>query len=187
MSLMTPAAKQALDHDGWTIEDLYDIPEDGLRYELLDGMLLVSPPAVLGHYSGSFKLGLLLEAKLGDEWRVACNPGVSMGPKNYREPDLVVFRTSALGKSLADAHAGDVLLVVELMSPSSVTDDRVTKPAQYARAGIPHSWRLEQKGPPVLLTSALDGDVYRETGRFTDQVEITDPVTLSFRLRDLLA
>lgn len=173
--------------DGWTIDDLYAIPEDGLRYELLDGMLLVSPPAVLGHYySGSFKLGMLLQAELGDEWRVGCNPGVSMGPQNYREPDLVVFRASALAKSLADAHAGDVLLVVEFMSPSSVTDDRVTKPAQYARAGIPHFWRLEQKGPPVLITGVLDSDAYRETGRFTDQVEITDPVSLSFRLRDLL-
>ncbi len=109
-----------------------------------------------------------------------------MGPRNYREPKLVVFRRRALTKNLADVTAGDVLLVVEFMSPSSVTDARVTKPAQYARAGIPHSWRLEQKGPPVLITGVLDDDTYGETGRFTDQVEIEDPVRLSFRLRDLL-
>lgn len=109
-----------------------------------------------------------------------------MGPRNFREPDLVVFRRRALTNSFADAETGDVLLVVEFMSPSSVTDDRVTKPAQYARAGIPHSWRLKQKGPPVLITGVRDGGGYRETGRFVDQVEITEPAHLSFRLRDLL-
>ncbi len=76
MTLMTPAAKTALDRDGWTIDDLYEIPDDGLRYELLDGMLLVSPPAVLGHYYGAFELGVLLKAALSDEWRIACNPEV---------------------------------------------------------------------------------------------------------------
>lgn len=103
--------------DGWTIDDLYAIPEDGLRYELLDGMLLVSPPAAFGHYSAAFELGVLLKAALGDEWRIACNPGVSMGSRNYREPDLVVVHPRAVAQKLADAEAGDVLLVVEAISP----------------------------------------------------------------------
>lgn len=172
--------------DGWTIDDLYAIPEDGLRYELLDGMLLVSPPADFGHYTAAFKLGMHLQVGLGDEWRIACNPGVSMGSRNYREPDLVVSHRRAIGKRLADAEAGDVLLTFEMMSPSSVTDDRLVKPAQYARAGIPHYWRLEQRGAPVLITHVLDGDTYRETGQFTDQVEIDEPARLRFRLGALL-
>jgi len=179
---MSTVATLPAHHDGWTIDDLYDIPEDGLRYELLDGMLLVSPPAAFGHYSAAFELGVLLKAALGDEWRIACNPGVSMGSRNYREPDLVVVHPRAVAQKLADAEAGDVLLVVEAMSPRSVTDDRLVKPAQYARARIPHYWRLEQRGAPVLITHALDGETYRETGRFTDQVAIDEPARLRFRL-----
>ncbi len=172
--------------DGWTIDDLYDIPDDGLRYELLDGMLLVTPPAVFGHYTGAFELGVLLKAALSDEWRIGCNPGVSMGPRDYREPDLVVSHRRAVAQKLADAEAGDLLLVVEFMSPSSVTDDRLVKPAQYARARIPHYWRLEQQREPVLITYVLDGAGYRETGRFTDEVVSQEPVPLRFRLGDLL-
>ncbi len=60
-----------------------------------------------------------------------------------------------------------------------------TKPAQFAAAGIPHFWRFE---PPdrVLCTYRLDGGVYRETGRFTGEVAVDDPVTLRVRLADLL-
>ncbi len=190
---VTPLPTLPAHDDGWTVEDLYDIPEDGLRYELLDGMLLVSPPAIVGHYSAAFRLGQQLDAALQaaypDEYRIGCNPGVSMGPRNYREPDLVVFHRRAVSQKLADAEAGDVLLVAELMSPSSVTDDRLVKPAQYARAGIAHYWRIEQRPgtAPVLITHRLDGDLYRETGRFTGEVRIEEPAPLRFVLADLLS
>lgn len=171
--------------EGWTVDDLPALPADGLRYELLDGMLLVSPPSAFGHYTAAFQLGVRLQASLAPDWRVACNPGVAMGPRNYREPDLVVAHRRAVGQRLADAVAGDVLLVVEFMSPSSVTDDRLVKPAQYARAGIGHYWRLEQTGGPELITHVLAGDTYRETGRFHDHVAIDQPVAVRLRLADL--
>jgi Uma2 family endonuclease len=113
--------------------------------------------------------------------------GVALDRHNYREPDLVVVRKEALGVLLARPR--DVLLAVEVMSPSSVTDDRLTKPAQYARAGIPHYWRLERHDEPVLLAYELAGEVegYRETGRFTDRVATEKPVALRFSMATLLA
>lgn len=113
---MKPVTLLPVRHEGWTISDLDDLPDDGLRYEL---------------------------------------------------------------------PAGDVLLAVEVMSPSSVTDDRLTKPAQYARAGIGHYWRLERQDQPVLVTHELAGEAYRETGRFTDQVAIERPARLRFGLGEL--
>jgi Uma2 family endonuclease len=112
---------------------------------------------------------------------------VALDRHNYREPDLVVVRKEALGVLLARPR--DVLLAVEVMSPSSVTDDRLTKPAQYARAGIPHYWRLERHDEPVLLAYELAGEVegYRETGRFTDRVATEKPVALRFSMATLLA
>ena len=102
--------------------------------------------------------------------------------RNYREPDLCVCRSAAV--EAGRVHASDLLLAVEVMSPSSRSTDRVAKPAQYAGAGIPHYWRIEPE-PRVLATYALDGDVYRESGRFDDAVQVTEPVSLAFRLADL--
>lgn len=192
---MEPVTTLTSHHDGWTVDDLFDLPDDGMRYELVDGALLVSPPATLGHNSAGFELGKLLDAALDDSWRVVPAPGVVLDEsrRNYREPDLVVVRRSAMGAWLATA--ADVLLAVEVMSPSSVTDDRLTKPAQYARAGIADYWRLERGAAPasgaaatgrVLITHQLEGDVYRETGRYTDDVAIDEPVRLRFRLAQLL-
>jgi Uma2 family endonuclease len=81
---------------------------------------------------------------------------------------------------------GDLLLAVEVMSPSSVATDRVAKPAQYAAAGIPHFWRLELDGP-VLVRYALDGEVYREVGRDTGVAQVEQPVQVSIDVAGLLA
>ena len=82
------------------------------------------------------------------------------------------------------AAPGDALLAVEVMSPSSVSTDRLVKPNQYAVAGIEHFWRYEPVAG-VLITHVLDGDVYRETARFTDEVAVEQPAALRFRLADL--
>jgi Uma2 family endonuclease len=168
--------------DGWTVDDL---PEDvDFRYELVDGSLLVSPPPRLGHQDVSTQLVLKLSPLLDQSWRCGGPVGVYFDLRNYREPDVAIYRRSALrGERL---FVRDVLLAVEVMSPSSVKNDRITKPVQYAAAGIPHFWRLELD-PLVLLTYALDGETYRETGRFDDEAVTDEPVALRFRLGDLMA
>ena len=169
--------------EGWTVEDLDLLPEDGLRYELVDGTLRVSPPPPTPHNLTASELLVRLFAVIGPEWRVAAPGSVRLDARNRREPDVLVLRGSAA--KLQHTPPQDVLLAVEVMSPSSVIDDRLVKPSQYARAGIPHYWRLEP-AVPVLVTYALVGDTYRETGRYDDLVEIDDPVQLSFRLADVL-
>ncbi len=169
--------------DGWTVADLYDLPDDGMRYELVDGALVVSPPPVLRHDHVVAQLVVLLNGVLEQPWVVVAGGGLRFDDRNYREPDLQVVRRAALAQELA--APGDVLLAVEVMSPTSVSTDRVTKPAQYAAAGLPHYWRVELR-EPVLVTHALDGDAYRETGRFTGQVVVQQPVPLRFPLAQLL-
>lgn len=180
---MTAVTAAPTDLDGFTLADLDALPDDELRYELDDGCLVVSPPEVVRNASAAFQLGLVLAAELDDRWRVVPSPGIAFGPWDYRQPDLVVLQRAALRKKMA--VPADVLLVVEVMSPSSVRRDRLVKPAQYATAGIAHYWRLEP-ADRVMVTHALDGDGYRETGRFTDEVAIEDPVHLRFPLTHLL-
>lgn len=178
---MTTMTTLPVSLDGWTVDDLHDFPEDDqLHYELVDGALLMTPAPVLWHDYAVGRLFSVLDRALTEPWCVVAGGGVRFDDRNYRQPDVLVIARAALDKKLADP--ADVLLVVEVMSPSSVSNDRISKPAQYAGAGIPHYWRLERQAEPVLFTYALAGDVYRETGRFTDQVVLDEPAALSFQL-----
>ncbi|HVM28595.1 MAG TPA: Uma2 family endonuclease [Mycobacteriales bacterium] len=170
--------------DGWTVDDLDELPEDDpLRYELVDGALLVTPPPKPWHDDLGAQLLLTLLSALPREYRASTAPGVYFDHRNYRQPDVAVYRR---GAALAERiWATDCLLVVETVSPSSVANDTVAKPAQYAAAGIPHYWRVHRQ-PLLLVAHALEGAVYREAGRFDDAVELEQPVPLRFRLTDLL-
>lgn len=182
---MEPVTTLPHRHDGWTVDDLADLPDDGLRYELVDGSLHVSPPPTVRHDYVVGRLLIVLDRVLSGSWRVVPGGGIRFDARNYRQPDLMVVRMAALDSPLASPE--DVLLAVEVMSPSSVTEDRLVKPAQYARAGIPHYWRLERGDLPVLVTHVLEGEVYREVGRFADEVVIDQPVPLRIGLARLLA
>ncbi|HVM26951.1 MAG TPA: Uma2 family endonuclease [Mycobacteriales bacterium] len=170
--------------DGWTVDDLDLIPEDWpFRYELVDGSLLVSPPPPNAHNLVANSLSHLLHPVLDRKWVSLTPGGVEFGRCDWRQPDLLVMARAALSKKYA--APGDALLAVEVMSPSSVGTDRLVKPHQYAAAGIVHFWRFEPV-EAVLITHVLDDGVYRETARYTDEVTIDEPVTLRFRVADLL-
>lgn len=103
--------------------------------------------------------------------------------RNWRHPGVLVVTRECL-RTRGWPHPMDTLLAVEVMSPTSRGRDRVSRPAQYAAAGIPHFWRYEPVAP-AFVAYAIEGDVYRETGRFTDEVVLEQPVHLRFRLDDL--
>ncbi len=174
----------------WTADDLALLPDDGRRYEVVDGSLLVSPPPTNFHQGLAFELALLLRQHQPPGYRTLSPGSVDLGPHHLRQPDIVLVAAGAVSSAgpLA-ASPSEVLLAVEVMSPGSVTEDRITKPAVYAAAGIPHFWRLEADEPGLrLLIHREAGGVYRESARFAgnDVVEVTQPVALRFRLADLL-
>ena len=166
--------------DGWTVDDL---PDD-VRGELVDGALLVSPPPRPRHRAVAGVLHELLVAAVGSGWVVLEAAGVRFDRSNYREPDVAVVRREALDREVL--RPSDVLLAVEVMSPSSIANDRVAKPAVYAAAGIPHFWRIEPD-PPTLVRHVLDGDVYREVGRGGGVVGVVEPVVVRVDVAALFA
>jgi len=181
---MTAVTALPLAWDGYTIADLEAMPDDeALRYELDDGCLVVSPPPPTAHNIAATELAFLIRERLDSDHRIAVEGSVLFDARNYRQPDVLVVRRERAPSDYAGP--ADVLLAVEVMSPSSTRRDRLIKPVQYAAAGIPHFWRLEPVDR-VLLTYVLDGDSYRESGRFTDEVVIDEPVTLRFALGQLL-
>jgi Uma2 family endonuclease len=179
MAVMTTLPSSA---EGWTVDDL---PDDGGRlYELVDGALLVSPPPRLEHDDAASALDRLLAPLLPADLRVGVHRGVYFDRRNYRHPDVVVFSRSA-ARAKGRIEASDVRLAVEVVSPSSVSTDRVAKPAQYAAAGIPHYWRLELE-PLLLVVHELAAGGYEEAGRFDEEVVVHQPVPVRFALSQLL-
>lgn len=167
----------ALDpHAGpWTEADLLSLPEGGPRIELLEGTLLVNPPSSTPHQLVSLNLALALREAVGPGLVVVEAVGVRGPADTVLIPDvLVVSREAALANRSGIHDAEDVLLVVEIVSPSSRTADRLAKPSVYARAGIPSYWRVEPEEGPSIVAYRLDGEAYVETG----SARPGDPLTL---------
>jgi Uma2 family endonuclease len=149
----------------WTAEDLYALPEDGMRHELLDGTLLVSPPPSVPHQLAARRLVAALAAAAEPDLEVLEAVGVAV-PAGLLVPDVVVARATAVHAANRELRADDVLTVAEIVSPSSRTSDRRWKPEAYAEAGIGTFLRVELDtvGGPTILAFTLDGGTYRQTG-----------------------
>jgi Uma2 family endonuclease len=111
-----------LRRDDWTLADLARLPEDGYRYEIIDGELVVSPPPTNFHQRVATEMIRRWQPTLGVLTHAA---GVSVPAGRYRErflvPDVLVVRN---GVSSPYYVPSDVLVAVEIVSPSSVTRDR---------------------------------------------------------------
>ena len=153
-------------HGSWTVDDLAHLPDDGQRYEIIDGSLLVSPPPALGHQGIARRLVAALNHDMSAEWEAVEAVGVVLRSKpsvRMLEPDVVVVPSKVLWSGGTTLKAADVALAVEVVSPSSVTTDRVTKPTLLAEAGVPAYWRVEQvDGGVTLSLNRLVGRTYKE-------------------------
>ncbi|MDN5920061.1 MAG: Uma2 family endonuclease [Pseudonocardia sp.] len=125
-----------------TTADLSFEPDDGLRRELHDGVMHVVPPAGREHNRAVLAVYRRLFSTAPPSVEIHTEVGVHTGLRRYYVPDLLVVDAAAAFHDNG-FDPGGVLLVVEAVSPGSVTMDRVTKPAIYAEQGIPFFWRIE--------------------------------------------
>lgn len=147
-----------------TVADLDLTPDDGCRYELDDGVLVVSPAPVTIHQRVLHRLEVLLEAACPPQFELLPGPGVAMSEIQYRIPDLVVVRADTVG--FADKNlTKPPELVVEIASPSTAHYDRGRKKTVYAEFGIPGYWIVvPDPDEPSLTAYALIRDRYTEVG-----------------------
>lgn len=146
----------------YTLYDLDALPEDGKRYELADGWLTELSPSPWHHHAADRLKDIFKDAArlAGAEVYVAGGPNDIATPAGVRKPDVFVVprdvaRTAISGK-VRTYYASDLLLVVEVISPRSGSEqvDRVRKVREYARAGIPLYWivDLEPEAKITILT-----------------------------------
>jgi Uma2 family endonuclease len=139
----------------FTVHDLEGMPDDGRRYELIDGELLVSPAPGLRHQTVGLRLYRLLDDACPDDLYVVAAPfAVQTDVSNEVQPDVLVARFDELtDKNLPTAP----VLAVEVLSPSGRLIDLNLKRAAYQRMGTPSYWVLDPDVPDLLVLE-LDAD-----------------------------
>ena len=185
---MTAALSDLPPTDGWTTDDLDARAEDGVRRELLDGVLLASPSPSSVHQVIAMRLGVALEQTCPDHLFVSQANDVQINPRRLFIPDVLVTTFEAAKRRSGKFAAEEVVLAVEIVSPSSQSMDRVMKPALYAKAGIPFYWAIEIDGGLTVNTYSLEteDEVYQPSGTFTDAIDIDQPWRIEIPIAGLL-
>ena len=128
--------------------DIYDTPDDGKRYEVIDGNLYVSPPPLAEHQSTSMVLCRYLapyihERRLGKLF--AAPIGVELDDENGVQPDLVFVSRDRLEIVTRRGILGAPDLVVEILSTRTRTRDRSVKLRRYDAAGVRYYWIVDPR------------------------------------------
>lgn len=169
----------------FTVDDLEFMPDDGNVYELIDGVLFVSPPPGRRHQRALVRLGELLDDTCPEELAVLWPPYV-VRPSLDTElrPDVqVAWDADIDGEVVFDAPE----LVVEVVDPSSTINDLNNKKAAYERMGVPHYWVLDP-ARPALLVYELVNEVYELAAAVCaeEPYETEDPFPVRVVLTELL-
>ena len=170
----------------WTVEDLETLPDDGLRYEIIDGVLQVSPSPVTAHQRAVVRLVVAFTAACPEGYEVFVAP-LDWQPdsRTSLEPDVLVVPKDAIGpKNITGTPA----LVVEVLSPSTARIDRTLKFSRYAEGGIGQYWIVDPAVPSIQIYSLRD-ETYELIAEGVDEEQVSGvaPMTVTVSPASLIA
>jgi Uma2 family endonuclease len=160
MAVMTADSDSAqLAHEGpFTVDDLEAMPDDGNRYELIDGMLFVSPAPGRRHQRAVLRLAITLNKRCPADMEVLTAPfAVRVSPFTELQPDVLVGRDEDFTDKLLPVAP---LLAVEVFSPSSTLNDVNNKRAAYQRLEVPSYWMVDPEEPKLVVYELNENGVY---------------------------
>jgi Uma2 family endonuclease len=132
------------------LEFIAAAPDDGYRYEILDGELVVTPPAIEDHQGLLEELRMALQPALPAGWRIYSDAGIIAGGQRV-VPDLVIL-DEPIVRGGEQYRVRPVRLVVEAESTSTKHKDRKAKAESYAKQAIETYWRVEKNGATHVFT-----------------------------------
>jgi len=158
----------------WTVEDLESLPDDGFRYELIDGTLLVTPAPTFSHQASVVGLVYALRSGCPEDMQVFVAP-FDYQPNQHRslQPDLgVIHRSVAPDKNLVVAP----LLVIEVLSPSTRRYDATVKRSVYEESGVASYWMFDPEVPSLHVSELVAGQ-YKEVAKASgaEQIRVERP------------
>jgi len=149
----------------FTVDDLDRMPDDGRRYELVDGVLIVSPHPSVPHQAVLSELTVQLRQACPPGLFAVPAPGMRMSADTELIPDIVVIRQDQLAGRRVTRPP---LLAVEIESPSSAFFDPKTKKAVYERFSIESYWVVvPDVDQPELIAFQLRDGRYEQVAHVT--------------------
>jgi Uma2 family endonuclease len=174
MALTKPAG-------AWTYDDLFALPDDGKRYEIIEGELYEMPAPESAHAFTIVNLLMALYpivAGLGG--RVATAPlDVFFAGANPVQPDIVVLLAEGNARVVRRGIEGPPDLLIEALSASNRGHDLLTKRALYARGGIREYWIVDPGTRSVEILS-LDRDAFHQVAVHSGREPLHSPLLGSF-------
>jgi Uma2 family endonuclease len=157
------------------------MPDDGNRYEVIDGMLIVTPAPGWHHQEMELTAYVVLRAACPRAMRVMAAPfALQTAFDSEVQPDILVAR---YGDFTPKNLPVPPLLVVETLSPTTALHDRNTKKAHYERMGVPSYWLLDPTDPGVLTVFELRDGAYVRVAHVVGEESYTAqrpyPVTIT--------
>lgn len=175
----------------YTVADLADIPDDAPHYELVDGVLRVTPSPIADHQDITFLLTAWLRAHAPAGYTATLGVSVALSERDARIPDVVLRRVDEDAGGRWMFTADEILIAVEVVSPGTRKTDRFHKPAEYAAAGIRFYWRVELD--PVRIAAYRLADRPGPSGRreyepvadVTDVLKLDEPFAIALPISEI--
>lgn len=156
----------------WTYDDYLNLPEDGRRYEIIEGVLYVTNAPDIDHQFAVLEIASQLksfarENRLG--YVLAAPFEVHLARRTRPvQPDVLFIKAENWPASGAKFFAGVPDLVIEVLSRSTLRTDRQIKFTAYEQAGVPEYWIVDPKSRSVEVYT-LSGQEYALLGQFVGE------------------
>jgi Uma2 family endonuclease len=170
----------------WTYSHYAALPDDGKRYEIIDGVLYLMPPSPKEWHQDAVAVlttYLVMHVRFSGRGKVYCAPfDVELAFNTVVQPDILVVLNENLSKITPSHVVGAPDLVVEMLSPGTARHDRVKKYNAYAHAGVREYWIIDllKKTVEVLY---LEGETYQVAGIFSGEQTLPSLVVPDFPIR----
>ncbi|HEY0826556.1 MAG TPA: Uma2 family endonuclease [Bacilli bacterium] len=172
-----------------TYGEYADLPDDGNRYELVEGFLeMMSPSATTKHQMISFQIQKKLAQSCEHEYFILNAPlDVILSPKEVRQPDLVMIHRGRIHIMKKYGIEGAPDLVVEILSLSSIKRDKVNKLKSYAYYAIPEYWIVDP-GNGTLEQYVLQDKSYELVEVYTEDeiIKSNHIPCVSFSMKEIM-
>jgi Uma2 family endonuclease len=184
---MTIAARQ------FTIDDLANFPDDGSRYEVIDGELYVSTAPHFEHQliQSNVSIPLTIWSEANDDGVALCGAGVIFSRHDGVIPDILWFSGERLPTAILSPLTGEKDgkfhlapdLAVEIVSPGKVNEerDRETKLILYSRRGVREYWIVDRFARAILVYRRESAEL-ELVATLTDGDVLTSPFMSGFSL-----
>jgi Uma2 family endonuclease len=167
----------------WTYNDYAMLPDDGRCYEIVDGVLLMTPSPGSGHQRVDIALSFYLYqhvnmAGIGEAFSAPFD--VELTPKKVFQPDLLVLLNANLSKITSTHAVGAPDLVIEIASQGTATYDRLSKYQAYEQAGVEEYWMVNTETRSVEIF-ILQAGTYQSQGIFQGKDTLCSQVVPGMR------